>query len=137
MKKTILIAGLFTSTLLFSESEVMIELPTDPCALIADAECSIGSNGEVIIEPYNICDTHDICEIPERPIDNDASLVVDADEKFLRKQAKIENNILAKYAKLEIYKECAENAINLKGLKGCKKDFKRKTKKNKKSKVRK
>ena len=133
MKKTIFILSILASSALFAESPIEPELPTNPCLYIADAGCHIGPNGEAVIEPYDICDTHGICEVivlPEEVIVDD-TVLVDLDEKFVKKQAKMENKIAAKYAKLEIYKECVENATNVKSLKVCKKNFKKKSKSKK------
>ena len=120
MKKTILTLSVL-SAMLFAESPVVIspEMPTpNPCELIADAECHIGEGGEVIIEPYDICDTHGICDMP-----------IVNDNVFMRKQAKMENMIAAKQAKLEGYKECVANSLDTKDLKACKKSFKSKSRK--------
>ena len=129
MKKIILAVSITASTLLFAESPVIPELPTNPCMYVADAGCHIGPDGQAVIEPYDICESHGICGEPQNPIVYPVDTSIDAYDNFMIQQAKIENSIAAKYAKLEIYKECTENATDLKSLKVCKKSFKKKNKK--------
>ena len=127
MKKTILVLSMCASASLFAESPVIPEFPeTNPCLYVADAGCHIGPDGHAVIEPYDICESHGICgELPAKPTVDP----VDVDDAFMIKQAKIENAIAAKQAKLDIYKECVANTTDLKSLKVCKKSFKKKNKK--------
>lgn len=125
--------------LLMGTSSLVLADHENPCENMADAECTVGANGQIIITgdgseggmayPVNPCENITDAECTVGPdgqaiITGDGSegSIVHVDSKFDRKKEKLANAI-------DAYKVCVLESETKKDLKQCRKSFRKAKKK--------